>query len=67
MQRIVSADQLDSLFVPAFAREIFETLKEKGLAARVNSSACNRYQYASSVVSSTDTKMLTCLKQMLLN
>ena len=41
MQRIVSADQSDSLFVPALAREIVETMKEKGLAAGPISTPCN--------------------------
>eukprot|EP00984_Skeletonema_dohrnii_P024006 scaffold13115_cov139-Skeletonema_dohrnii-CCMP3373.AAC.4 len=42
MQRIVSADQSDSLFVPAFAREIVETMKEKGLATGpISTPLCN--------------------------
>lgn len=29
LQRILAADQFDSLFVPAFAREVVETMKER--------------------------------------
>eukprot|EP00560_Eucampia_antarctica_P002408 CAMPEP_0197833446 /NCGR_PEP_ID=MMETSP1437-20131217/19074_1 /TAXON_ID=49252 ORGANISM="Eucampia antarctica, Strain CCMP1452" /NCGR_SAMPLE_ID=MMETSP1437 /ASSEMBLY_ACC=CAM_ASM_001096 /LENGTH=745 /DNA_ID=CAMNT_0043437515 /DNA_START=131 /DNA_END=2368 /DNA_ORIENTATION=+ len=75
MQRIVTADQSDSLFVPAFAREIVETMKENGFAAGATGSQCNIDHNAMkkreiervSVVSSTDAKMLSCLKQILLN
>ena len=41
MQRIVTADQFDSLFVPAFAREIVETMKENGFAAGATGSQCD--------------------------
>jgi len=70
MQRIVSADQSDSLFVPAFAREVVETMKEKGLATGpISSILCNssNNQVTSLMMPSTDAKMLSCLKQILLN
>lgn len=35
MQRIIAVDKPDSLFVPAFSREIVETMKENGLITAV--------------------------------
>ncbi|KAL7493004.1 hypothetical protein ACHAWT_002160, partial [Skeletonema menzelii] len=72
MQRIESADQPDSLFVPAFAREVVETMKEKGLETGPisSSSLCNsRNNQATTSLQmpSTDAQMLSCLKQILLN
>jgi len=83
MQRIVSADQPDSLFVPAFAREVVETMKEKGLVTGpISSTLCNsRNNQATSLIMpstddnqatslmmpSTDEKVLSCLKQILLH
>lgn len=53
MQRIESADQSDSLFVPAFAREVVETMKEKGVGTGPivsSSSLCNSRSNATSLV-----------------
>lgn len=57
MQRIESADQSDSLFVPAFAREVVETMKEKGVGTGpISSSLCNnsRSNATSLMMPSTD-------------
>jgi len=67
MQRIVSADQSDSLFVPAFAREIVGIMKDKGGATGLNIPQCDNNKYAPLAMPSTDAKMLSCLKQILLN
>ena len=70
MQRIVTADKSDTLFVPAFAREVVETMKEEGLTTGPISTLCNSTVASPPVLASpaiTDTIMLSCLKQILLH